>query len=120
MPAIMSRWRRWTRPDFPDALAFPVPVHTLGPSHTKWAYSSAFIRGLESIITNTTSSLFMASGSITALQRGVLFRVDPLRMLPSRMECSIPTFASGSLSSICRRWLVWPWSDYRMLRDAAA
>src|SRR3954467_1765873 len=34
-------------PGFPDALAFPVPVHTLGPRHTRWAYSPAFYQWLK-------------------------------------------------------------------------
>ena len=104
-------------PGFPDALTFPVAVHTLGPSYTKWAYSTAFypwlrdhhheydciiVHGLWQYHTFAAwRALHGQSTPYVVFTHGMLvhFRIRyPLKHL--------------------KKWMVWPWSDYRLLRDA--
>ncbi|HVJ07673.1 MAG TPA: glycosyltransferase [Acidisarcina sp.] len=107
-------------PGFADALAFPVRVHTLGPSRTKYAYSSAFypwlrehhheydivlVHGLWQYHTFASwRALHGQATPYTAFTHGML---DPYfkRRFPLKH---------------LKKWLFWPWSEYRLLRDAKA
>jgi glycosyltransferase involved in cell wall biosynthesis len=108
------------RPGFPDALSFPVPVHTLGPSYTKWAYSRAFYPWLRDHHHEYDFILvhglwqYHAYASWRALHGGdtpyVAFTHGMLD----------PYFKKRYPFKHLKKWMVWPWSDYRMLRDAKA
>ncbi len=107
-------------PGFPDALAFPVPVHTLGPSHTKWAYSSAFYPWLKQ---HHHEYDFIIIHGLWQYQSFAAWRALHGGSTP------YVAFTHGMLDPYFRRrfpfkhlqkTLVWRWSDYRMLRDAKA
>jgi glycosyltransferase involved in cell wall biosynthesis len=107
-------------PGFPDALAFPVPVHTLGPSHTKWAYSSAFYPWLKQ---HHHEYDFIIIHGLWQYQSFAAWRALHGGSTP------YVVFTHGMLDPYFRKrfpfkhlqkTMVWPWSDYLMLRDATA
>jgi len=107
-------------PGFPDALAFPVPVHTLGPRHTRWAYSPAFYPWLKN---HHHEYDFVLVHGLWQYQSFAAWRALSGGSTP------YVAFTHGMLDPYFRKrfpfkhfqkMVVWPWSDYRMLRDATA
>lgn len=107
-------------PGFPDALAFPVRVHTLGPCFTKYAYSSAFHPWLRDhhheydIVLVHGLWQYHTFASWRALHdQGTPYAVFTHGMLDPYFKRQFPF-------KHVKKWLFWPWSEYRLLRDAKA
>jgi glycosyltransferase involved in cell wall biosynthesis len=107
-------------PGFPDALAFPVPVHTLGPSHTKWSYSPNFYPWLKEhhheydFVVVHGLWQYQSFATWRALHRG---STPYVAFTHGMLD---PYFRKSYPFKHFQKMVVWPWSDYRMLRDASA
>jgi glycosyltransferase involved in cell wall biosynthesis len=109
--------------DSPDA-AFveqcPLPVYPLGPSTTKYAYSGRFVPWLranrsryDAVVVNGIWQ-FHSFGTWCALRgSGTPYVVYTHGMLD-------PWFKRRYPLKHLKKWMFWPWSDYRVLRDAQA
>ena len=98
---------------------FPVPVHALGPGRGTYSYSSAWIpwvksnhRRFDAIIINGLWQ-FHGYGTRLAIGRDFPYFVFPHGMLDPWFKRTYPL-------KHLKKWLYWPWAEYRVLRDARA
>ncbi len=107
-------------PGFADALAFPVPVHMLGPSHTKWAYSTAFYPWLKENHHEYDFIIIHGLWQYQSLAAWRALRGGSTPYVVFTHGMLDPYFRKRYPFKHLQKTLVWPWSDYRMLRDAKA
>ena len=107
-------------PGFPDAGTFPVPVHTLGPGKSAWLYSGAFYpwlrdhhREYDFIVVHALWQ-YHVFGAWRALHG----QTTPYVVFTHGMLD--PYFKRRFPLKHLKKWLFWPWSEYRALRDARA
>jgi glycosyltransferase involved in cell wall biosynthesis len=99
---------------------FPLVVHALGPSYTGYLYNSRLVPWLrahahefDAVVVNGIWQ-YHSFGAWRALRRsGVPYFVFTHGMLD-------PWFKREYPFKHLKKWLYWPWSDYRVLRDAQA
>jgi len=107
-------------PKAPFLGTFPMPVHPLGPSHTWYGYAPRLVPWLRANV----------SGFDVVVVNGI-WRYPSFAAWRALHGGSTPyvVFTHGMLDPWFRReyplkhlkkWLYWPWADYRVLRDAAA
>jgi glycosyltransferase involved in cell wall biosynthesis len=96
----------------------PVPVHTLGPGHSKYCFSPRLVPWLKANRTKYDVVVvhgiwqFHSFGTWLALHNsGTPYVVYTHGMLD-------PWFKKRYPLKHLKKWLFWPWSDYRVLRDA--
>lgn len=107
-------------PAAPFVAGFALPVHALGPGRTRYGWSSAFVpwlrahaRDYDAVVVNGLW-MYHGFGTWRALRgSGVPYVVYPHGMLD-------PWFKHEHPVKHLRKWLYWPWADYRLLRDARA
>jgi glycosyltransferase involved in cell wall biosynthesis len=109
--------------DAPDSKfldGYPLPVHALGPARSGYAYASSFVPWLrahaadyDAVIVNGLWQ-YHGLGTWRALRgTGVPCFVFTHGMLD-------PWFKKAYPLKHAKKWLYWPWADYRLLRDAEA
>jgi glycosyltransferase involved in cell wall biosynthesis len=99
---------------------FPLEVHALGPSRGRYRYSRKLVPWLEAhaheydaVIINGIWQ-YHSFGAWRALKRmGVPYFVFVHGMLDPWFKRTYPL-------KHLKKWLYWPWADYRVLRDARA
>ena len=100
--------------------SFPLPVHAMGPGKGSYQYSAklqpwllAHARSYDAIVVNGIWQ-YHSFGAWRALARmGVPYFVFTHGMLDPWFKHSYPL-------KHLKKWLYWPWGDYRVLRDAQA
>ena len=106
-------------PDAPWLKDFPLPIHALGPSYSSFGYSPKLIPWLKAHFRDY--SVIVVNG-LWQFNGFAAWRV--LR----KAETPYFVFAHGMLDPWFKRqyplkhlkkWLYWPWGQYRVLRDAA-
>lgn len=97
---------------------YPFPVHTLGPNWTGWGYAPRFKTWMEREVDRFDAvivhGLWQYPGFATwqvVADRAVPYYVYPHGMLD-------PWFKRRYPMKHVKKWLFWPWADYRLLRDA--
>lgn len=107
-------------PDAPFLNDYPLPVHALGPAHSGYRYSPLFrdwlrahARDYDAVIVNGLWQ-YHSFGTWRALRgSGVPYFVFCHGMLD-------PWFKKTYPLKHLKKWLYWPWAEYRVLRDARA
>ena len=103
-----------------EVRAFPLCLHALGPAHNTYSFAPAFVPWLrrnharyDAVIINGLWQ-YHSFGAWRAL-RGTPtpYYVYPHGMLDPWFKRSFPL-------KHAKKWLYWPWADYRVLRDARA
>lgn len=99
---------------------FPVKVTALGPGRGKFGFTRSFVPWLRNEAKNFDAVVingiwqYHSFGAWRALRSlGTPFFVFPHGMLD-------PWFKQAYPFKHLKKWLYWPWSDYRVLRDARA
>jgi glycosyltransferase involved in cell wall biosynthesis len=107
-------------PDDPWVQECPVPVHALGPVRSGYGYSRAFApwiaahrKDYDAVI---VSGLWQYSGF--GVWRALRGKDTPYFVFPHGMLD--PWFKRAYPLKHLKKWLYWPWADYRVLRDARA
>ncbi|HYG76104.1 MAG TPA: glycosyltransferase [Planctomycetota bacterium] len=102
------------------AADFPVPVYRLGPARGKYGYTPRIMSWLAANARNYDTAIvhgiwqFHSLASRNAFTRaGVPYFVFTHGMLD-------PWFKRRFPFKHLKKWLYWPWADYRALRDAQA
>jgi glycosyltransferase involved in cell wall biosynthesis len=106
-------------PDAPWLANFPLPVHALGPGWGKYGYAPRYVPWLREnshrydiVIVNGIWQ-YSSYGTWRALRDSTLpYVVFTHGMLD-------PWFRRRYPLKHLKKWLYWPWGDYRVLRDAA-
>jgi glycosyltransferase involved in cell wall biosynthesis len=96
------------------------PIHALGPAATTFAYSPRMLPWLrervgsyDAVVVNGLWQYHGYAVRQAAQSAGVPYFVYPHGMLD-------PYFKRAYPLKHLKKWLYWPWGDYRVLRDAAA
>lgn len=107
-------------PNSPAIHQYPLPLHALGPGKTHWCYSPKLVpwlransRRFDAVIVD---GIWQYHGYATrkALHgSGVPYYVFPHGMLDPWFKRTYPL-------KHLKKWLFWPWSEYRLLKDARA
>lgn len=107
------------QPDAPGVKHFPARVRTLGPSHGSYGYSPRFIPWVRAAQNRFDAVIvhgvwqFHSFGVWLALRgTGKPYFVFPHGMLDPWFKRTYPL-------KHFKKWLYWPWAEYRVLRDAA-
>jgi glycosyltransferase involved in cell wall biosynthesis len=97
-----------------------LPVHAVGPSYTHYWYASALLGWLrahvhhfDAVIVNGIWQYHAHAVWRAARELHFQYFVFPHGMLD-------PYFKHRYPAKHLKKWLVWPWSEYRVLRDAEA
>lgn len=107
-------------PASPWLAAYPLPLHAHGPVSTNYGYAAGFVPWLQDRM----------PGFDDVIVHG-LWQYPGLAVRAAAKSTGVPyvVFAHGMLDPWFRRryplkhlkkWLYWPWGEYRVLRDAAA
>src|ERR1035441_6071921 len=107
-------------PDSPHIQAFFVPVHALGPGLLKYHYSSRLVPWLRE-----------NAGNYDVVVVNGIWQYHSFGAWRALRNCNTPyvVFTHGMLGpwfkttyplKHFKKWLYWPWGDYRVLRDAHA
>ena len=106
--------------DDPWVMDCPVKVHAMGPARTSYGYSAAFVSWLEvyrreynAVI---VSGLWQYNGF--GVWRALRGTDTPYFVFPHGMLD--PWFKRTYPLKHWKKWVYWPWADYRLLRDARA
>jgi glycosyltransferase involved in cell wall biosynthesis len=96
------------------------PIHTLGPSSTAFAYSRRILpwllehgRSYDVLVVHGLWQYHAFAVRQAARKLGIPYVVFPHGMLD-------PYFKKAHPLKHMKKWLYWPWGDYRVLRDAAS
>ncbi len=107
-------------PDAPFLSAFPLPSHALGPALGHYRYSSrltpwllAHAQEYDVVVINGLWQ-YHSFGAWRALRR---LKVPYFVFTHGMLD---PWFKRAYPLKHLKKWLAWPWSDYRVLRDATA
>jgi glycosyltransferase involved in cell wall biosynthesis len=104
----------------PFVAEFPLPVHALGPSAGRYRYNArltpwlaAHARNYDVVVINGVWQ-YHSFGAWRALRR---LKVPYVVFTHGMLD---PWFKRTYPLKHLKKWLVWPWTDYRVLRDASA
>lgn len=107
-------------PDAPWLVDFPLPLHTLGPGRSSYGYTPRAIPWLRQhageydiVVVN---GLWQYNGFATRL--ALHGSATPYCVFTHGMLD--PWFKRRYPLKHLKKWLYWPWGEYRVLRDAAA
>ena len=107
-------------PDDPWVRDFPLKIHALGPGWLSYGYTRKFVpwlaghrHGYDAVI---VSGLWRYSGF--GVWRALHGTDTPYFVFPHGMLD--PWFKRAYPLKHWKKWLWWPWADYRVLRDARA
>lgn len=107
-------------PSAPWWRTFPLPFHALGPVGTKYGYTPRLLPWLlenggrfDVIVANGIWQYTSFAAWRASRRHSVPYVVFPHGMLD-------PWFKRRYPLKHAKKWLYWPWAEYRVLRDAAA
>ncbi len=107
-------------PRTPGTSNFPVPLHALGPSRFGYGYNSRAVpwlkRHREAYDAVIVNGLWQYGGF--AVWRALHQTSTPYYVYPHGMLD--PWFKRQYPLKHLKKWLYWPWAEYRVLRDAKA
>lgn len=107
--------------DAPGTLAaLPLPVHTLGPGRGKYAYAPRLLAWLRENRNRFDAVLVHGLWQYHSFAARQAFHATdtPYYVFPHGMLD--PWFKRQYPLKHWKKWLYWPWADYRVLRDARA
>jgi len=108
------------RPDAPWLKDFPLKVHALGPSYLSYGYSPRFIPWLKA---HCNEYAFVVVNGIWQYGSFAAWRVLRHSIVPYFVFTHgmlDPWFKKHYPLKHLKKWLYWPWAEYRVLRDASA
>lgn len=99
---------------------FPVPVHSLGPARGSYAWSPALLPWLRRERSRFDAVLVHGLWQYPgfAVWRALAGTATPYLVFPHGMLD--PWFRRRYPLKHLKKWLYWPWGEYRVLRDARA
>ena len=108
------------RPDAPWLKDFPLKVHAMGPAYLGYGYSPRFVPWLKAHCHDYT---FVVVNGIWQYGSFAAWRVLRKAVVPYFVFTHgmlDPWFKKNYPLKHLKKWLYWPWAEYRVLRDATA
>ena len=107
-------------PGSPWVRDFPLPIHAFGPGRGKYGYSAQLVPWLkmnrERFDTVIVDGLWQYN--VFGVWRACVGTATPYFVFPHGMLD--PWFKRTYPLKHLKKWLYWPWAEYRVLRDARA
>ncbi len=107
-------------PADPEVRSFPLPVHALGPARNHYGYSPRCVPWLrqnrsryDAVVIHGLWQYHSFAAWRALRTTGTPYYVFPHGMLDPWFKRTYPL-------KHAKKWLYWPWADYRVLRDARA
>ena len=99
---------------------FPLPIHPLGPVWSNYGYTSRLLPWLRSHASDFDIVIVNGLWQYTsfAVWQALRHQTTPYVVFPHGMLD--PWFKRRYPLKHVKKWLYWPWAEYRVLRDASA
>jgi glycosyltransferase involved in cell wall biosynthesis len=107
-------------PSSPWLKDFPLPCHALGPVQGKFGYSPLLVSWLEEHLGNYDCAVIEGLWQYHSWGAWRALRKSKTPYLVFTHGMLDPWFKRTFPLKHLKKWLYWPWADYRVLRDAAA
>jgi glycosyltransferase involved in cell wall biosynthesis len=107
-------------PEDAEVRNFPIPVHALGPAHSRYGYTPALVPWLRQNRSRYDAAIVHGLWQYHSFATWRAFHSTstPYYVFPHGMLD--PWFKRTYPLKHAKKWLFWPWADYRVLRDARA
>lgn len=99
---------------------FPFPCHALGPVQGKFGYSPLLVSWLEAHLGHYDCAVIEGLWQYHSWGAWRALRKSKMPYLVFTHGMLDPWFKRTFPLKHLKKWLYWPWADYRVLRDAAA
>ena len=106
--------------DVPWIPSFPGVVHALGPSIGKYRYNRRFIPWLKAHTKDYDAILVHGIWQFQSLATWLVARGNSIPYFMFVHGALDPWFKRTYPLKHIKKWLYWPWAEYRVLRDAQA
>lgn len=106
--------------DAPFVHDFPLPLHTLGPTKLKYGYSRRLIPWLRQNAYNYDVVVVNGIWQYHSYATWCCLRRSSIPYVVYTHGMLDPWFKRTYPAKQLKKWLYWPWAEYRVLRDAAA
>ena len=107
-------------PGSPWLKDFPVKCHALGPGFMKYGYSSKMVPWLRENRSNYDVVIVNGIWQYNAFAVWLALADTPTPYFVFTHGMLDPWFKKKYPFKHLKKWLYWPWGDYRVLRDATA
>ena len=107
-------------PQAPWLPGFPVPVHALGPSPSTYGYNARLVPWLRERAGDFDAVIVHGIWQYTSLGVWRALRRGPVPYFVYFHGMLDPWFKRAHPLKHLKKWLYWPWADYRVARDARA
>jgi glycosyltransferase involved in cell wall biosynthesis len=107
-------------PDAPWLHHFPLPIHSIGPVSTKYGYTSRLLPWLHAHASTFDMVIVNGLWQYTSLAVWMALRKGPTPYVVFPHGMLDPWFKQRYPLKHVKKWLYWPWAEYRVLRDATA
>jgi glycosyltransferase involved in cell wall biosynthesis len=98
----------------------PAPVHALGPARTSYGYTPRVVAWLREHATGYDAVIVNGLWQYTGFAAWRALRASPTPYFVYTHGMLDPWFKRRYPLKHLKKWLYWPWGEYRVLRDAAA
>jgi len=99
---------------------YPLPIHALGPSKSGYGYNRRLVPWLESHAHEFDAVVVEGLWQYPGLATWRALRHSPVPYFVFTHGMLDPWFKRRYPLKHLKKWLYWPWAEYRVLRDAAA
>ncbi len=107
-------------PDSAQVNAFPATVHALGPVGSKYGYSRKVVPWLRENVARYDIAVMNGIWSYASFGAWRVLRQSQIPYVVFTHGMLDPWFKRTYPAKHLKKWLYWPWADYRVLRDAKA
>ena len=99
---------------------FPLPIHALGPSLTGYRYNAGLVSWLRAHAHEFDAVIVEGLWQYNGLGTWRAMRASPVPYYVFVHGMLDPWFKRRYPLKHLKKWLYWPWAEYRVLRDARA
>ena len=100
--------------------AFPAPVHAVGPVDSKYGFSRKLVPWLRENVARYDIAVINGIWTYASFGAWRVFRQSRIPYVVFTHGMLDPWFKRTYPAKHLKKWLYWPWADYRVLRDAKA
>ncbi|MEP7103022.1 MAG: glycosyltransferase [Burkholderiales bacterium] len=105
-------------PDAPFLRDYPLRVHALGPTRSGYGYTARLVPWLRAHATEYSAVIVNGLWQYHGLGTWRALRASQVPYFVFTHGMLDPWFKRSYPLKHAKKWLYWPWADYRLLRDA--
>ena len=101
-------------------VGYPLRVHALGPAQSSYRYAARYVPWLRAHAADYSAVIVNGLWQYHAFGAWRALRKSPVPYFVFTHGMLDPWFKKAYPLKHAKKWLYWPWADYRLLRDARA